>query len=132
MHNLKVFINRIFYKFIRNAIEYFNKDKNDHIIPEWPFHERKLYILRLPFSVSNKKFTISLIKKLVVFANNKCKFNVVWNTRKSRSLFQSCIVYEGNCSCDENYVSESVINIVLRLAKHEDLNKQSEPSNHLK
>ena len=30
---------------IRNTIEYFNKDKNDNIIPEWLFDERKPTIL---------------------------------------------------------------------------------------
>ena len=99
---------------IRNTIGYFDKDKNDYRIPEWLFDERKLIILRLPFSVSNEKFTRGLIKRLVIFTINKCKFSIVWNTIKSRSLFQSCVVYEGHCSCGENYVSESVINIVLK------------------
>ena len=57
-----------------------------------------------------------------MFANNKCTFNIVWNTRNIRSLFQfkgnvkhySCVAYEGNCSCGENYVDESVRNVVLR------------------
>ena len=56
--------------FIRNTIEYFNKDKVDNIIPEWLFDEWKLIILRLLFSESNEKFTKSLIKKLVIFKNN--------------------------------------------------------------
>ena len=77
---------------IRYTIEYFNKDKNDYIIPEWLFDERKLIILILPFSVSKEKFTKSLIKKLVIFVINKCKFSIVWNTIKSRPLFQSCVV----------------------------------------
>ena len=105
--------------FIRNTTEYFNKDKNDNIIPEWLFDERKLIILRLPFSESNEKFTKSLIKKFVIFTNNKCKFSIAWNTR---SLFQikdndkhySCAVYEGNCSCGVDYIGESVINVVFR------------------
>ena len=63
--------------FIRNTTEYFNKDKDDYIIPEWLFDERKLIILQLPFSVSNEKFTKSPITKLVTFTNNKCKFNIV-------------------------------------------------------
>ena len=82
------------------------------IITEWLFGERKLIILRPPFSVSNKKFTKSLIKKLVIITNNRCKFNIVWNTRNIRSLFlikdkvkqYSCVVYKSNCSCSENYV----------------------------
>ena len=36
--------------FIRNTIEYLNKDKDDFIIPECLFDERKLIILRLLFS----------------------------------------------------------------------------------
>ena len=63
--------------FIRKTIEYFNKDKNDYIIPEWLFDERKLIILQLLNSGENEKFTKSLIKKLVIFTNNKCKFNNV-------------------------------------------------------
>ena len=42
------------------------------------------------------------------------------------------MVYEGNCSCGENYVGESVRNIVLRWAEHEDPNKQSEQAKRLK
>ena len=66
--------------FIRNTTEYFNKDEDDYIIPEWLFDERKLIILQLPFSVSNEKFTKSFIKKLVIFTNNKSKFNIICNT----------------------------------------------------
>ena len=89
---------------------------------------------RLPFSESNEKFTKSLIKKLVTFTNNKCKFNIVWKSRNIRSLFQikgnvkhySCVIYKGNCLFGENYVSESVRNVVSRWAEHEDPNKQFE------
>ena len=42
------------------------------------------------------------------------------------------MIYEGNCSCGENYFGESVRNVVLRWAEHEDPNKQSEPARHLK
>ena len=100
-----------FLDFIRNTNECFNKDKDDFIIPEWLFDERKLIILRLPFSESNEDITKSLIKKLVIFKNNKCTFKINYNTRNIRSLFKtednvkhySCVIYEGNCSCGENY-----------------------------
>ena len=67
------------------------------------------------------------------------RFNIVWNTRNIRSLFQikdkvkhySCIVYEGNCSCGQKYVGESVRNVVLRCAEHEDPNNLPEPAKHL-
>ena len=111
----KKFLSSSFPKnFIRNAIEYFNKGKNDYIILEWLFDERKLIFLLLTFPESNEMSTKSLIKKLAIFTNNKCKFSIAWNPRNIRSLFcikgkvkhYSCVVYEGNCSCGENYVGE--------------------------
>ena len=51
------------WNFIRNTIEYLNKDKDGHAIPEWIFDEQKLIILRLPFLESNEKFTKSLLWK---------------------------------------------------------------------
>ena len=63
--------------FIRNTTEYFSKNKNEFIIPEWLFDERKLIILRILFSESNEQFAESFIKKLVIFTSKKCKFNIV-------------------------------------------------------
>ena len=40
---------------IRNTIKYFNKDKDDFIIPERLLDERKLIILQVPFSESKEK-----------------------------------------------------------------------------
>ena len=34
-------------KFIRNIIEYFDKDKDDFIIPKWLFDERKTTVFRI-------------------------------------------------------------------------------------
>ena len=62
--------------FIRNIIEYFNKDKDDYVIPKWLFDEQKLIILQLSCSESNEKFTKNLKEKLIIFPNNKCKFNI--------------------------------------------------------
>ena len=54
-----------------------------------------------------------------------------------RSLFQikdnvkhyRCVIYEGNFSCGEIYVGESVKNVILRWAEQKDPNKQSETKN---
>ena len=77
------------------------------------------------------------MKKLVIFTDNKCKFNIVWNIRNIRSLFQikynfkqySDVIHEASSSCGENYVSEYVRNV---RAEHEDPNKQLEPAKHIK
>ena len=77
--------------------------------------------------------------KLAVFGKNKYKFNIVLNTRNIRWLFQirdnvkhyNCIIYKDNF-----HVTKIMLvnpgNIVLRWAKHEDPNKQSEPTQNLK
>ena len=51
-----------------NTSKYFNKGKDDFLVPEWVLDERKLIILQLPLS--------------------ECKFNIVWNAGNIRSLFQ--------------------------------------------
>ena len=53
---------------IGNTSKYFNKGKDDLLVPEWVLDERKLIILQLPLS--------------------ECKFNIVWNAGNIRSLFQ--------------------------------------------
>ena len=84
--------------FIKNTIEYFNKNKDDFLFLEWLFDEIIKY----------------LIKTLVIFTDKKCKFSIIWNAKNIRSLFQikynikhySCVIYKVNCSCGENYVGE--------------------------
>ena len=51
-----------------NTSKYFNKGKDDFLVPEWVLDERKLIILQLPLS--------------------ECKFNIEWNAGNIRSLFQ--------------------------------------------
>ena len=88
------------------------------IIPQWFFEERKGFTIHVPFSPSNKSFVKSFISKLIYFTNEKCKFNVVWNTRKVKSLFPlknkverySCVFFRGDCSCDQNYIGQTVRN----------------------
>ena len=71
---------------------------------------------------------------------SSCKFNVVWNTRKVKSLFPlkdkvdhySCVVYRGDSSCDQNYIGEAVCNAKIGWNEHEDKNSKSETAKHLK
>ena len=110
------------------------------IIPQWLFEESKAFTIHLPFSQSNERFMKTFISKLIYFTIEKCKFNVVWNTRKVPSLFPlkdkidhySCVIYWGDCSCDQNYIGETVGNAKIRWNEHEDRNSKSEPAKHLK
>ena len=64
---------------------------------------------------------------------------VLWSTRKIKSLFpfknkvahQSCIIYEGQCSCNLSYIAERKINGEVRWREHKDPAGKSETAKHL-
>ena len=74
-------------RFVHSIIDNFDSDKNNLFILQRLFEERKAFTIHLPFSSSNESFVKTFISKLTYFTNEKCKFNVVWNTRKVQSLF---------------------------------------------
>ena len=105
-------------RFVHFIIDNIDSGKDNLIIPQWLFEESMAFIIHLPFSPSNESFMKTFTSKLNYFTNEKCKFNVVWNTRKVESLFPlkdkvdhySCAIYQGDCSCDQNYIGETVRN----------------------
>ena len=127
-------------RFVYSIIDNFDSGKNNLIIPQWLFDERKAFTIHLPFSPSNESFRKTLVSKLNYFTNEKCKFNVVLNTRKVQSLFSlkdkvsyySCAIYRGDCSHDQNYIGQTVRNAEIRWNEHEDKNRKSEAVKHLK
>ena len=75
-----------------------------------------------------------------VFTNYRVKFNIGWNTRKIKSLFNnkdkvsrySCVIYRGICSCRADYIGETVRNAQLRWNEHGNgTDKNSECAKHL-
>ena len=99
-------------RFVHSIIDNFDSGKDNLIIPKWLLDEKKAFTIYVPFSPSNEGFVKTLISKLNYFTNEKCKFNVVWNTRKVQSLlplkgkvnYYSRVIYRGDCSCDQNYI----------------------------
>ena len=87
----------------------------------------------------NEKDTHAFINKLSGFTNNKYKITIVWQTKKIRSLFPlkdkskypACIIYEGVCSCGENYIGETDRNAITRWSEYDIPSKISEPAKHL-
>ena len=63
----------------------------------------------------------------------------MWKTRKVKSLFplkdknvhQSCVIYEGECSCGIKYVGETKRNATVRWSEHNKPSNISEPAIHL-
>ena len=60
------------------------------------------------------KFSKHVIRKLRTFTKYKVKFIIIWDTRKIQSFFNnkdkvqhlSCAIYDGVCSCGEDYIGE--------------------------
>ena len=125
---------------INDVFRRFNQEKDEVLIPQWLFDDRKECLIRLPFAPANEKFVKSFINKLDIFTNYRVKFNIVWNTRKIKSLFNnkdkvshySCVIYRGICSCGADYIGETVRNAQLRWNEHENgTDKNSECAKHL-
>ena len=72
---------------INDVFHRFNQQKDEVLIPQSFFDDRKECMIRLPFAPANEKFLKTFINKLEIFPNYSIKFNVVWNTRKIKSLF---------------------------------------------
>ena len=51
---------------------------------------------------------------------------------KSTNSHPAGVIYEGICTCKENYIGETKRNAETRWEEHSDTNKISEPSRHLK
>ena len=102
---------------------------------------KKRVIINLPFCSKNEEYAKTLLTKLKQFTGDKYSFIVVWKTRKIRSLFPlkdkisishcSNVVYEGVCTCNENYIGVTERNSIVRFEEHNNATKTSEPAKHL-
>ena len=126
-------------KFINSVISCFNNENTQ--ANEKQTEKRKITI-NLPYCIENENYSKIFMRKLNNFTQNKFCFIILWKTRKIRSLFylkdkvdtihKSNIIYEGTCSCNENYIGETNRNGIIRWSEHDNINKTSEPTKHLK
>ena len=80
------------------------------------------------------------VKKFHEVTNDWHEIKIKWITKKLRSLFclksknphPACTIYEGVCTCKENYIGEAKWNVEIWWDERSDINKISEPSRHLK
>ena len=108
-------------KFINETTCNFERGKEEMIIPEWLFDERKTFPVRFPYSRANEK-----MRKVKIFTTDKVKVIIIRNTRKIQSLFNnkdkvkhhSCVIYRGLCSCCADDIGETIRNSEIRLNEH--------------
>ena len=90
-----------------------------------------LYRLTLPFCEENEKLAPKLIDRLNHFTGGIYKFFIIWTTRKIKTLFplkdkkrhDACVIYEGTCDCNENYIGETERNLIIRTNKQKQKQK---------
>ena len=64
---------------------------------------------------------------------------IIWKTKKVKQLFNlkdknpypSSVIYEGICTCGENYIGETIKNLKTRTLEHENPKNSSEPAKHI-
>ena len=66
-------------RFAHSIIKNFDSGKDNLIILQCLFDERKAFTIHLSFSPSNESFLKTFVNNLNYFNNEKFKFNVVWN-----------------------------------------------------
>ena len=74
-------------KVIENTINNFNNVDEELMIPRWFFDERKTVVINFPFPKKNEHFSKTFCKKLKYNSNGEIKFNIIWVTKKIKSLF---------------------------------------------
>ena len=133
------FTNSVFEQF-ENKLKSTDSD-SDLIIPKFLFEEPKKFILiDIPFCESNETLAKRFLNKLNIFTKNQIDFAIKWSTKKVKQLFRlkdtnrypACKIYEGNCSCNKNYIGETKRNVQTRWNEHDDPRNDSEPAKHLR
>ena len=104
------------------------------------FEECRRITIKLPYCKRNEKASSGFLYKLNCFTQHRYKIEIIWQTRKIKSLFglkdknchKSHVVYEGQCNCGEKYIGETQRNLSVRINEHQNKTKISEPAKHLK
>ena len=129
------FVDNVIHQFYQKLID--KPAEFELIIPDFLFAEPKKFILlEIPYCISNENTVKRFLGKLQSFIHHKFDIAVKWSTKKMRSLFglkdknphPACKIYEGICSCLENYIGETKRNVGTRWNEHENPNKDSEPA----
>ena len=90
-----------------------------------------------PYCEKNEKSSKRFLKKLHEVTDDLYKIKIKWIIKNlfrlnSKNLHPAGVIYEGICTCKENYTGETKRNVEIRWEKHSDINKIYEPPSQLK
>ena len=97
-------------------------------------------MIEVPYCEKNETSSKCFLKKFYELTNDLCEIKIKWIIEKMRNLFYlksknphpACVIYEGVCTYEGNYIGETKRNVEIRWEEHSDNSKISEPFRHLK
>ena len=112
-------------RFVNSVISDFESKDHDPVIRNYLFNNfdsKSIVSIDVPFCNENDKVSKQLLNKFNVFTKEKYYFRTVWKRKriwelfplKEKNPYPSCKIYEGICSCKENYVGETKRDVIKR------------------
>ena len=132
------------FRFVNSIVNQFSSTyeaEDSFIIPPNFFEDEKPFILiEIPFCDLNERKSKDFVRKFHKFTDGKYRVSIKWITKKVKNFFPlkdkvihpSCKIYRGVCSCNKDYIGETIRNTEKRWQEHENPSGNSEPSNHLR
>ena len=83
--------------------------------------KKQVILIEVPYCEKNKTSSKRFLKKFQELTNDLYEIKIKWITKKMRNLFRlksknlhpACAIYEGVCTCKENYIGETKRNIYI-------------------
>ena len=105
--------------------------------------EKQFVLIKIPYCEKNEKIARNFIGKIRELTQNKLNFNILWQSKKIKTLFKikdeilykANVIYRGKSVMkpDEvSYIGETAGISELRWNQHEDPKHDSAPSKYLK
>ena len=96
-------------------------------------------MVEIPYCKENENASKHFIEKFEIFTNHRYRIAIKWITKsknhclklKSKNPHPSCVIYRGKCSCGEEYIGETEINVEKRWSEHSNPTEETEPVRHL-
>ena len=130
-------------RFVESVIRDFNENGPQSRRNETRETETKPFVpIKIPYCDKNENIAKHFLQKLNDFTGKKFKFTIVWQTRKTKTLFKlkdkikykANIIYKGTIDTkpDVNYIGETKLIAETRWSQHQDPKHISAPSQYLR
>ena len=129
-------------RFVESVIKSFKEKQTKPKQKDDADEEQKPFVLvRIPYCDKNEKISRTFLEKIRDLTQGKCSFNIIWQSRKIKTLFKikdpvkhkANVIYKATSVKDPSitYIGETAQIAEQRWKQHEDPRHDSAPSKHL-